>query len=71
MAQGNLEALWEGPLGGALTRMGAIGQKPGKDIFLLLVHRGGFLRACYQLHNAEDPFGYALEWKLKPQWDPN
>ena len=48
-------------------RMGIIGQKPGGDVFLLLVCHGGFLRACYQLHTAEDPFGYAIEWKLKPQ----
>ena len=47
-------------------RMGDIEQTPGKDMFLLL-HRGGFLRACYQLCTAEDPFGYAVEWKLKPQ----
>ena len=47
-------------------RMGAIGWKLDEDIFLLLVCRGGFLRACYQLHTAEDPFGYAIKWKLKP-----
>ena len=52
-------------------RMGAIGQKLGEDVFLLLVHRGSFFQACYQLRTAEDPFGYAVEWKLKPQEDPN
>ena len=49
-------------------RMGAIGQIPGEDVFLLLVCRGNFLWVCYWLHTAEDPFGYAtVEWKLKPQ----
>ena len=67
LAQGDLEALWEGLLGGAFMRMGTIGRKPGKDVFLLLVYHGGFLWACYQLRTAEDPFGYAIEWKLKPQ----
>ena len=66
LAQGDLEALWEGPLGGAYMRMGTIGWKPGKDIFLLLVCHGDFLWACYWLCTAEDPFGYAEEWKLKP-----
>ena len=36
--------------------MGTIGQTPGKDIFLLLVHHSGFLRACYQSRTAEDHF---------------
>ena len=40
-------------------RMGAIGQTLGKDVLLLLVHHGSFLQACYHLHIAEDPFGYA------------
>ena len=61
MAQGDLEALWEGPLGGAFMRMGTIGQKLGKDIFLLLVCHSDFLWASYQLCTAEDPFGYAIE----------
>ena len=47
-------------------RMGAIGWTLGEDVFLLLVRCGGFLRACYQLCTAEDPFGYAIEWKLMP-----
>ena len=48
-------------------RMGAIGWTLGEDVFLLLVCHSGFLQACYQLHIAEDPFGYTVEWKLKSQ----
>ena len=51
-------------------RMDAIGQKLGKDVFLLLVCYGNFLRAYYRLRTAEDPFGYTKEWKLKPQQGP-
>ena len=58
--------MWEGPLGGAFIRTGTIGQILGKDVFLLLVCHGGFVRVWYQLHTAEDSFGYAIEWKLKP-----
>ena len=48
-------------------RKGAIGQKPGEGVFFLLLHHGGFLRVCYWLFTAEDPFGYAVEWMLKPR----
>ena len=70
LAQGNLEALWEGPSRGAFMRMGTIGWKLCEDVFILLVHRSDFLWACYRLRTTEDPFGYAMEWKLKPQQDP-
>ena len=52
-------------------KAGAIGWKPGEDVFPLLVCRSDFLQACYRLHTAEDTFGYTEEWKLKPRWDPN
>ena len=64
MAKGNLKALWEGLLGGAFMRMGTIGWTLGEDVFLL-VH--GDFCGRYRLHTAEDPFGYAVEWELKPQ----
>ena len=51
-------------------RTGIVGQALGEDVFLLLVHRGGFLWACYCLSTAEDPFGYTIEWKLKPCQGP-
>ena len=70
LAQGNLEAFMGGPIKGCLHEDGAIGQKPGEDVFLLLVCRGDFLRASYWLRTAEDPFGYAVKWKLKPRTGP-
>ena len=44
MAQGNLEAFVGGPVKGCLHEDSAIGQKLGKDIFLLLVCHGNFCR---------------------------
>ena len=70
LAQGNLEAFVGGPIRGAFMRMGAIGQKPGKDIFLLLVHHGSFLQACYWLRTAEDPFGYTIRVEAEASIGP-
>ena len=56
LAQGNLEALWEGPLGGAFMRMGAIGWKPGKDVFPPVSMPGRLF--------AGDVIGYTLQKTL-------
>ena len=61
LAQGNLEAFIGGPVKGCLHEDGAIGQKLGKDVFLLLVHHGDFLQASFWLRTAEDPFGHAVK----------
>ena len=51
-------------------RIGTIEWKQGEDVYLLLVCHSSFLWASYWLRTAEDPFGYAVKWKLKPQQDP-
>ena len=56
LAQGDLEAFVGGPVKGCLHEDGAIGQKPGEDIFLPLVCRGNFLRV--------QVIGYALQKTL-------
>ena len=42
LAQGDLEAFVGGPIKGCLHEDGAIGQKLGENVFLLLVCRGDF-----------------------------
>ena len=51
-SQGDLEAFVGGPIKGCLHEDGAIGQKLGEDVFLLLVCRGKF---CGQV------IGYTLQ----------
>ena len=71
MAQGDLEAFVGWPIKGCLNEDSAIGQKLGEDVFFPLVCHSSFLQASYWLCTAEDPFGYAAKWKLKPQQDPD
>ena len=71
LAQSDLEAFVGGLVKGCLHEHGAIGQKPGKDVFLPLNTLRQLLWASYRLHTVEDPFGYAVKWKFKPRQDPD
>ena len=64
LAQGNLEAFVGGPVKGCLHEDGAIGQEPGEDAFLLLVHHGDFCGRVIGYALQEDLFGFAVKWKL-------